>query len=128
MNILGDREARHSEGMNLGRCHPDKVLDMSPTFLFVCPSSRKSSWQLRQKRTSLPIWVSSTLSLGREMRRPSLLPGWMISCVYISVYPICLPFCGFKTAFDPCSVLCFFSLSASQAGFVIHNFAFFVFK
>lgn len=109
MNILGDRDARHSGCMNLGRCHPDKVLDMSPTFLFVCPSSRKSSWQLRQKRTSLPIWVSSTLSLGREMRRPSLLPGWMISCVYISVYPICLPFCDFKTAFNPCSV--FFSYS-----------------
>lgn len=63
-------------------------------FLFVCPLSRKSSWQLRLKRTSLPIWVSSTSSLGRETHRPPLLPGWMISCAHLSVYPICLLFCG----------------------------------
>lgn len=88
------------------RCHLNKLLDLSLTLcLLACPSSRKSSWQLRQKRTSLPIWVSSTLSLGRETRRTSLLlPGWMISCVCTSVHPICLPFCGLETAFHPCSV------------------------
>lgn len=99
--------------MDLHRCHRDKFLHIPAQvtdFMFVCPLSRKSSWQLRLKRTSLPIWVSSTSSLGREMRRPPLLPGWMIPCAYISVYPICLPFCGspvihFQTAFDFHTVL-----------------------
>lgn len=80
-------------------------------FLFVCPLSRKSFWQLRPKRKSLPIWVSSTSSLGREMRRPPLLPGWMVSCACITVHPICLPLFSslvihFETSFDFHTLFC----------------------
>lgn len=79
-------------GKNLRIC--SGVLHKSQTFcLFVLSLSlsRKSFWQPRPRRTSLPIWVSSTSSLGREMRRPPLLPGWMASCARVAVHPICLP-------------------------------------
>lgn len=113
-NILWNGETSSWESTDLHWWLRDKFLHIPAQvtdFVFVCPLSRKSSWQRQLKRTSLPIWVSSTSSLGREMRRPPLLLGWMIPCAYISVYPICLPLCGspvihFQTAFDFHTLLC----------------------
>lgn len=65
----------------------------------LCPSGSRVHWALAEKCVGLR----------------SSLAGW---------YPVC------TSVFIPsvCRSVAFFSLSASHAGFIIHNFAFFVFK
>lgn len=93
---------------------------LSPTNSCFYLLSRKSSWQLRLRRTSLTIWASSTWSPGRGMPRHTPLPAGCcrasvcVSYLRFALTPAKKPFDGIDFCFLPRVGKCALPVTASK--------------